>query len=266
MCVGLECYAITSCNKTNSNFHLDYELKNQFNDWYNSLTNSPWNKDDNNNFINYYCNSEQQAIGLYSWNGGTFWNEPLHQQKIPQNVTLTLRNLDKNTPHEIRGDDYKLVDSALNKAIYPRNDILYHGVEYQEIEYWDQLKNLITQNSDGSYDYTKCIGQTIISYGWISTSLDKDYALGFAENWRPSYNDEWPSQIIENNPLKERVMFEIHIKKNYNGAAYLANFDFADFGDGSTENQVMIKRNCKFKINKIYKENNTNIFVVDLIE
>ena len=50
VCVGLECYAITSCNKTNSNFHLDYELKNQFNDWYNSLTNSPWNKDDNNNF------------------------------------------------------------------------------------------------------------------------------------------------------------------------------------------------------------------------
>ena len=202
---------------------------------------------------------------MYSWNGGTFWNEALHKGKTPTNVTLTLKNMDHKTPHEIRGEDYKLVDSALDKAIYPENGTLYHGVEYQEIEFWDQLKDFIIQKSNGEYDYSQTIGKTIQSYGWISTSLDKNYAMGFAESWRPSYNDEWPSDIIENNPLKERVLFVINIKQGYRGAAYLANFDFGGFGEGAQENQVLIKRNCKFKINDVKKEGNTNLFFVDLI-
>ena len=254
-----------SCSKNNSSFKLNEELREQFVPWYESLTNATWNKDSNGNYENYHCDSEQQAIGLYSWNGGTFWNEALHKGKTPTNVTLTLKNMDRYKPHEIRGEDYKLIDSALDKATYPEDGVLYHGVEYQEIEFYEQLKDFIVKTNNG-YDYSKTIGQTIQSYGWISTTLDYEYAKDFAEDWRPSYENEWPSDIQENNPLKEKAMFIINIKKGYKGAAYLANFDFAGFGTGSQENQVLLKRNCKFKINNVKKENGINMFYVDLVD
>ncbi|MBW0594942.1 hypothetical protein HUN03_00047 [Mycoplasmopsis anatis] len=252
-----------SCNKVSNVY--DKELKEAYTDWYKSLTNSTWNKDRNGKFIDYHLTSEQQAIGLYSWCGGVFWNEPLHKGIEPTNVSLLIKNdnLDKNRSLEIRGEDYKYIDSALEKATYPRNDVLWHGVEYQEVEFYEQLKDFIIENN-GKYNYDNCVGKTIQSKGFISTTLIKKYATEFF-GWRPTFADQWNSDIVENNPLKEKVAFKINIQKGYKGAAYLANFDFAGFGEGSEESQVLLKRNCKFKITKVYKEKDVNIFEVDLV-
>ncbi len=248
-----------------SNKSIDDQLKNEFNKWYNELSKNNWNKDLNDNFINYYCESEQQAIGLYSWCSGTFWNEYLHSKLEPKNHYIKFSNsfLDNEKALEVRGLDYKFIDSALEKATYPRNDTLWHGLEYMEIEFWDQLKNYITIKTDGSFNYEKCIGKSITSFGFISSTLNKKYAINFFD-WKPQYH--WPSPNLGKQPLKEKVTFKINIKKGYKGAAYLANFDFAGFGTTSKENQVLIKRNSKFIIKNIWKDNDINFFEVDLLE
>ncbi|MGL4343284.1 MAG: ADP-ribosyltransferase [Metamycoplasmataceae bacterium] len=243
-------------------------LKYQFNDWYNNLTIADWNKDDENNFINYHSNSEQQSIGLYSWCSGSFWNEPLHRGYEPVNVKLKLinNNLDSKNAYEIRGSDYKYIESALLKANYPIDDILWHGVEYMETEFYEQLEKYIIKTNYG-YDYSGVVGQVITSNGFLSSSLSKKVATDFF-GWRPNY--EWPTDLIENNPLKEPVVFKINIKRGYNGAAFLSNFDFAGFGNGSKEQQVLINRGAKLKINSVWSEKNFSgqkftIFDVDLL-
>lgn len=161
---------------------------------------------------------------------------------------------------EIRGEDYKYVDTALEKldAIIKRDLIAYHGVEYQEIEFWDQLKNNITQNNDGSYDYSKCVGQTITSYGWISTSIDRNYAEPFVDG------EDWTDNNIPKPPLKEPALFIIKIPKGYHGAAYIQGFNLA--GEVNKEFQVLIKRNSKLKITNWYKNDvGVNYFELDLI-
>ena len=215
-------------------------------------------------FLNYYYSSEEQTSNLYAINSGNFWNEPLHKQQIPQNGNWLLKNLDKKTPHEIRGNDYKYLESALLKAIAPKQMIVYHGVEYMETEFYEQLKPYIQQTNSG-YDYQKCVGKTIESYGFISTSLSFKIAYRFL-NWVPSTRN-----VMEHNPLKEPVIMVINIPKGYVGAAFLGNFNFAGIKADQwyPENQVLINRNCKFLIKAVLKPSfngkTVNMFYVDLV-
>ena len=64
---------------------INLKLVKLYQDWYNSLTLSPWNKDKNSDF----------------------WNEPLHKQQQPQDGNYLLPNLDKKIAHEVKGSDYK---------------------------------------------------------------------------------------------------------------------------------------------------------------
>ena len=261
---------ITSCSNQNTN--LSTTLNDYYTDWYNNLTTRKWNKDSNNQYINYSAKSEQQAIGLYSWCSGSFWNENLHAHKEPVDGEYGLKNKAlgfDGTPKTVFGEDYKYMVSGLDKAISPNFEfITYHGVEYAEIEIYDQLKEFIIKNDDGSYDYSRCKGQTITSYGFISTSIRQSYADNFFD-WRPHYENY--NHNLKSNPLGEPVLFKIKVKPNTSGVAYLSNYDFAGFGNGGTEEQVLLNINKRFKINNISKIKNSdgvliNLFDVELID
>ena len=110
-------------------------------------------------------------------------------------------------------------------------------------------------------DSSGVVGQSITSYGFISTTLDKIEALRYCDgsNW---INDE------KTLPLKEQVMFKIKIPKDIIGAVYLGDFKF--MGTMNLDNQVLLNRYCAFKINKISVEQNdrnekVNVFDVDLV-
>lgn len=242
---------------------IDYNLQSNFHEWYNNLTIADWNYDENGKLKNYYCYSEQQAIFMYANQRGYYWNEYLHKNKIPPNQKVNLNFGGLNNPLEIRGSDYQYVVSALNN-LYARwpyeNYKVYHGVEYQEIEFWEQLKPYIKLIND-RYDYSECIGKIITSYGFISTSLDRVEALRYCDgsNWIDN------KKVL---PLKEQVLFVINIPKDIIGAVYLGNFKF--MGVANTDNQVLINKNSSFKINDIKwtrndKKEKINIFYVDLI-
>ena len=182
-------------------------------DWYNTLTWHDWN------YVNKplkivkdaYCESEQQALSLYLNSWGDFWNESLHKQQEPQNKKhkfLDDMALFGGLNLEIRGSDYKYISQALSRSKIPENTIAYHGVEYMEIEFWNQLKDFIKQNDDGSYDYSNCIGKTITSYGFISTSLSKSWVVHFAEGEDVNTGEN----IL---PLKEKFVFKVFIPKYF---------------------------------------------------
>ena len=120
---------------------IDYDLQSHFNDWYNSLTKHPWNYKDNK-LENYYCESEQQGIFMYANQRGYYWNEYLHKNEIPPNQEVALPFGGLKNPFPVRGTDFQYVFDALNKdsTKWPYDYVVYHGVEYQEIEFWDQLK------------------------------------------------------------------------------------------------------------------------------
>lgn len=239
-----------SCAKNDKGYGIDYKLKEQFVDWYKNLTKEEFSKE------NFYCNSEAQSIILYANKRGYFWNEYLHKRQEPP---LEQEILSK----PLRGSDYKYMEQALSRAIFPYNYKVYHGVEYQEDEFYDQLKNYIVKTENG-YSYENCIGKTITSYGFISTSISRDEALEYCDGY--IFNDlsqEW-GQGYFHLPLKEEVLFEINIPKGYIGAAYLADFVFC--GEKNPDKQVLINRNCSFKIINVYKENGKNIFELDLIK
>lgn len=241
---------------------IDYKLQSHFNDWYKSLSTHPWNYDADGKLANYHCDSEQQAIFMYANQRGYYWNEALHQDKEPENrmVNLYFGGMDRKL--ETRGADYKYIVDALNKEStrWPYNYKVYHGVEYQEVEFYDQLKPYIKE-TNGDYDYSGCVGKTITSNGFISTSLDRIEALRYCDGSMWDTDDK----IL---PLKEQVMFEINIPKDIIGAVYLGDFKF--MGSMNTDNQVLINRYAKFKINKVYVDTNdrgekVNVFDVDLI-
>ena len=100
---------------------------------------------------------------------------------------------------------------------------------------------------------------------FISTSLVKSYADSFFD-WKLRL-EVWSNEGIIPNPLKELVLFKINILKGYIGAA----FGFAGFPTTSTEEQVLIDRNCRFKIMNVLqnvknsKGDLINIFEVDLL-
>lgn len=239
---------------------VNQNLKNMYVDWYKSLSKADWNKDDKGQFINYYCNSEQQSIALYANCWGWFWNEALHHQQEPKNQNVDFISLDPGKTHEIRGSDWKFAQNALLRAVVPENIIVWHGVEYQEDEFWDQLKDYIKLNSDGTYDYSQTVGKTIQSYGFISTTFNKAEAYEFSGGVNFSIGSKNGEIHM---PLKEKAVFEIKLRKNDKGAAYLADFDFA--GTTNNENQVLIQKDSKYKITNWHKDGDVNIFDVDYV-
>ena len=248
---GLSCVVapvLVSCS-SNKNLSFDENLKNQYLNWYESLTNNNWDRNSDGSIKDYFVTSEQQALALYSWCSGTFWNAPLHLRQEPENRLITVKELDPDIPHMVNGDGYLYLSSALQKATVPEDLVVYHGVEFMEVEFYNQLKDYIIGNEKDGYDYSNCVNKTITSYGFISTSLVEAYADCFFD-WKPR-PEVWPNEGIVPNPLKEPVLFKIHIPKGYVGAAYLSNFGFAGFPTTSTEQQVLIDRNCKFLITKI---------------
>ncbi len=221
--------------------------------WYNSVSKHAWN------LFDYYCSSGQQAIDLYANKRGDFWNVPLHQQKEPPEY-LTAYGM------RLRGSDYHYISEALRTMPFETNYVTYHGVEPMELEFYEQLKPFATIQEDGWYDFSKAIGQTITSYGFISTSIIEDEALQYVDNWM--------GNSVAELALKVPTMFVIHVPKGYPAAHYLADFEW--MGRVNIDNQILIDKDCKFKINNITKEkkmvglNNdvesyVNIFDVDLV-
>lgn len=246
---------VSCSNVEKSGIYLvDTKLKSHFVDWYNSLSEHTWNKDEKGNFVNYYSESEQQSIALYANFRGWFWNEALHRNEEPINQMVDI-NLDKGRKHEIRGSDYQKVVEALDRAIFPYPMQVYHGVEYQEDEFYHQLKNYI-KNQNGKWDFSETVGKTITSHGFISTSLNGEEAFEYCGGWKWDNSDP-------HLPLIEPAFFIINIPEGTKGAAYLANFKFS--GTINNDNQVLINRNTSFTITKVEKKKRTNIFYMDMI-
>ncbi len=235
---------------------IDYKLKSHFDDWYNSLTNEKWNKDENGDFIDYKSYSEQQSLCLYANFRGYYWNEPLHQGIQPTNRIVRLKLAGENNPLWVYGEDYKYITQALSRAEFPYEYITYHGVEYMENEFYDQLKDFITGDDLNGYNYSNCVGRTITSYGFLSTSISRVEAIRYCDGWN------WENSEI-NLPLKEKFVFEIKIPKGMIGAAYLADFPLS--GIPNADNQILFSLNSKLKIKEWYKENDVNFFKMDLI-
>ena len=226
-------------------------------DWLNSLNSNDWNRDKNGNILDLYCSSETQALALYVNCWGDFWNIELHQNKVPTNKEHVMQGqICNGEVMKIRGSDYKYIESSLQRSCLSVNTITYHGVEFMENEFYDQLKDYITGNDEEGYDYSNCVGKTITSYGFISTTLNYNAAITWSSGW------DWIN-YVDNPPLREPFIFKIFIPKNLMGVAYISDYNLN--GTNNVENQIIINRNSKFKILKWYRENGINIFEVELI-
>lgn len=256
---------IISCSQNKkhevTNFeNLKINLTNHYKNWYDNLSYKEWDKLDDGSNKNAFCDSEQQALYLYANQWGDFWNAPLHNKEIPRDTTRKMfvnSGFKENIDYEIRGKDYHFITSALEKAKTPDFDLtVYHGVEWMEKEFYSQL--YIYNEANGSLNFSKTIGKTIESYGFLSTSIDKKYAYPFVNgnNWNTGKNEP---------PLKEPALFIINIKNNTNGAAYLSS-SFSLMGIANKEEQVLINKDTKFKITNWEKDKaGVNIFTMDLI-
>ncbi len=253
-------------------------------DWFNSLTINQW--DENQIYTpeqisNLSCNSERQALQLFANNWGYFWNYYLHQQQTPPDKLYNSSYFKRILPLipeankvKILGSDYKYIDLALDKAKAPLNLTVYHGVEFMETEFYNQLQDNIIRQPDGKYDYTNCVGKTITSHGWLATSVIADYA----KNWSDGSN--FTDDIITDNepPLKDYVCFKINIPKDSPGVASIeglplmnwtkANFDYPNFYaiDQNWEGQTLIKRNTSFTIQNVTKEYNSRLGTINVFE
>ncbi len=254
---------LISCSR--GGLTLEQQLKELSTPWYNSLTKAPF-KPAEGNFHDMTCSSETQGIALYANYRGWFWNEYLNRNEIPPNYEGDLYG--NGQIFSIKGSDYSYCASGLEKSIFPIDCQVYHGVEYLETEYWEQLKDYAVDLGNNSWDFSKAIGKQIECYGFFSTSLDKVEAAQYCDGW--NWNDD-KFQLL---PLKQEAIFVIDIPKGYKGAAYLSDFDFS--GTKNNDNQVLINKNCKFLIKDIKKENlfvgvtnsdlkQVNVFYLDLV-
>ena len=255
----IDLYKFSMNNKySHSKFkNLSKELGHKYsNAWYSQLKDANWNYADPNNPtgvpLNLHCSTAKQALALYCNSWGDFWNIELHQNKEPTDKPdyLMKGQVFPGNKLSILGKDYKYISECLENSSIPENTISYHGVEFMEVEYWNQLKDYITE-VNGKYDYSKCVGQNITSYGFISTSLDKKWASDFSEG------EDWVNGGYYL-PLKDKFVFRIFIPKNINGVSYVSYFNFMD--TYNNEDQIIIDRNSEFKIVDYYKEGDNNYF------
>ena len=244
-------------NQSNKIFLKPYQ------NWINSLTNSPWDLDENGTVKNLYCYSERQALALYSSCWGHFWNIPLHLNQEPKDQMLNKKfinipNIDNKNELEVRGNDWKKLQGALERAISPWNLIVYHGVEFMENAFWNQLEQFITYDeTNKNYDYSNVVGKQIHSYGFLSTTTNKDIAKKFSQGY------DWVEENIKL-PLKEKGMFKIKIKQGTSGVAYISGFNIVN-GVVESESQFLIKADTKFNITNISKEADINVFEMEMI-
>ena len=249
---------------------IDEIMMNYWNNWFQNLSYNEWKISKNKKIENLFCTSQRQAIALYTCVWGHFWNEPLHnKQNIEEEIVVNEKFLPnyfkpylanpKNT--KVKGSDWEYIESALSNSTSPISLTVYHGVEYMENEFWDQLKDFIIQKPNGKLDYSQVVGTTITSNGFISTSLNKTSIKGFANgfNWT---NDKYEP------PLKEPAIFKINFYKGQKNVAYVSGFDLVKqngFSMINLEEQFLINRNTQFKITNVYQENNINVFEMDLL-
>lgn len=199
---------------------------------------------------------------LYLNQWGDFWNKDLHLQKEPIDTKRKMipnPDFKENVEYEINGDGYKYIVSALNKTQANFNLQVYHGVEFMEVEFWEQLKDFVT-TTDNGYDFSKTVGKKITSYGFISTSMSKEIPYGF------STGVDWTDGDKLKPPLKEPALFIINIKKDTKGVAYVSKpIEMMNYHNG--DDQVLINKDKTYKIIDWYKdENKINIFTVDLLQ
>lgn len=274
ICLVTPSILATSCsdnNPTNSDYqspqfntieeyieYYDGIYKPLYQEWYNGLTENDWNRDETGTIIDAISSSEKQSLNLYCEQWGHFWNEPLHRQQEPQDLNA---NGKQEWPigaapfihnyYEINGDGYKYIDSALKKATAPRDFQVYHGVEWLEKEYYDQLKDYINGN-----DFSGIVGQTITSHGFFSTTFNWNEARNF------SYGYNWTTDKDEP-PLGVSAVFTVNVKKGTNGVAYVSGVDLA--GGVNDEQQMLINRNSTFEITKAKYENELLSVELDLL-
>ena len=91
-----------SCS-SDKNLSINENLKEQYLNWYESLTNNDWDHNSDGSISDYFVTSEQQALALYSWCSGTFWNAPLHLRQKPEDRLITIKELDPDRPHMVNG-------------------------------------------------------------------------------------------------------------------------------------------------------------------
>lgn len=231
-------------------------------DWLNSLSDDSF-EIQNNRIKSLFCTSETQAILLYCNMWGSFWNEPLHNGKEPEDTRLTNSIFDANLfqcdDNLIRGSDYKYLESAISKGQSPNFDLyVYHGVEYMENNIYKQLEPFI--NGD---NFSGCIGKKFNSPGFISTTTNKNYCIEFSNG----YN--WNTDQFEP-PFKTNVVFKILVPKNTNGVAYISGQRLTKHRTLSichtnVENQFVINMNRDYLVTGVDKIDNTQILEVTLL-
>ena len=257
--------ALKKCNEWGKTYYLN---------WWNELT----KKDFNFNLDNLYCDTEIQALTMYIIDWGDFWNYYLHHQQNPPNQLHKMQGqFCENKIKNIRGNDYHLISQALNKApACPENIVLYHGVEYMEDEFYDQLKNYIRVNDDGTYNYSNCIGKTIKSYGFLSATFDKPHAFNFSTGkvWTTDKNqlsEIFSNSNVRNNhnlyhlPLKSPVAFKINVPKDSKNIAYVSGMAGSN-GYKNNEYQVLIDKDTNFRIDNIHTEYNSSKILVTIFD
>lgn len=256
---------LISCSGNSNSYSYSFErdsskVANSFKHWSESLSRNEWAKDEKGNNKNAISNSEQQSLYLYLNQWGDFWNKALHLKQIPQDTKRALNpnsGFLPNVQYDINGDGYKYIISALQKATTIYDLQVFHGVEFIEVEFWDQLQPYVTNGKNG-LNFSKTIGKRIESYGFLSTALDKKYAYPFVDG------NDWTDNNIPKPPLKEPSLFIINIKKNTKEVAYVSGFNFMDVTN--TEDQVLINKDKQLEIKDWYKDDKgVNIFTLDML-
>lgn len=251
-------------NSLVSNVSNSFGMK-YWHDWIFSLSYKDWERDKQGNAINLYCNSERQALFMYTQMYGHFWNYYLHNNLIPPDGVLQKKDLIKlvKTNHDLeyRGNDFQYISNALQRAKTPCNLVVYHGVEFMENEFYDQLKDYITGNDEEGYDYSNCVGKTITSYGYLSTSLSIKVVSEY------TWGNDWMHGGIHL-PLKEPFIFRIKIKKDTTGCGYMSGYPIMNSPYDSCDeaSQILLDKNKSFKILGYYKlDDGNNLFELEMI-
>lgn len=248
----------------------------KYNDWYPLLTNDEnwdWNTETGEN-----CNTEAQAIMMYSYGGGwDTWNTRLHhyglsEKEIPDSEldtfddqTLDLPIQTGNQPWEkrwrkehvkIKVGLYKQVQSGLDKSTCSPVTT-FSGSEYNQEELYSQINKLLGhddwdveswKNNDPSLyraiDPTQLVGREITNWGFMSTSLSKSHAWKFLSN-------------VYSGEFKNVVFYEIDVDENTKGG-YISNNEHLFAGkqlNWTWEYQLLLQRKMKMTITNAFWTN-----------
>ena len=274
-----------------------YEKAREFGDefykeWYNGLSLELFTKEQiegKDGVTELFCNSERQALMLYTVCWGHFWNMYLQQGKeIPEfhDYNAKFFNLSYNQGFPvplknkvtIRGSDENYLHSALSKVNSPINLTTYHGVEFMETEIYKQLKPYIKETKNGKYDFTNLVNKVFTSPGYLSTSMYSNTAFSYSNgmDWsNPNVQDDREVIGPDNPPFKVPVVFKINVPENAKGVAFVSNFHWLDkddcfppmtpYYDMNGEAQLLIDKNSSFRITKTYVEDGIQVLEMTML-